>query len=246
MDLVLPKILGNSPLRETIFELRFVPTIATAGDLLPGILYSTLQKEYPEVVALPMASVPRPMRDNNQNLRYQPSHRLSSGPHSIQIGDHSVLLQTTEYPGWSDFKRRIESLIAALNQTQLVKQIERFSFKYINLIAGSSSEQQLPLLNIKIDLIGRAPSEKGFLLREEHSEGMFTTIIQISPNASVKIPPANTEFSGLMIDVDTIRIVGNEFWTCHASLLDEGHLAAKTKFFSLMTNPTIQSFQPTW
>ena len=148
MDLALLKFFRNSPLRQAIFELRFVPTIATAGDLLPGILYSVLKDDYSEVLPLPMASVPRNIRDLNPDLKYQPSHRLSSGPHSVQIGDCSVLLHTTEYPGWDNFKQRIESLIDALNQTGLVKQIERFSFKYTNLIEASKSEKQLPLLNM--------------------------------------------------------------------------------------------------
>ena len=244
MDLALLKFFRNSPLRQAIFELRFVPTIATAGDLLPGILYSVLKDDYSEVLPLPMASVPRNIRDLNPDLKYQPSHRLSSGPHSVQIGDCSVLLHTTEYPGWDNFKQRIESLIDALNQTGLVKQIERFSFKYTNLIEASKSEKQLPLLNMQIELTGRAPNEIGFLLRSEHSEEKFTTILQIAPNTSVKIPPTNKEISGLMIDVDTIRNVGNELWTNHASILDEGHLVAKQYFISLLTESAFQRLQP--
>lgn len=244
MNMQLPQILGNSPLREAIFELRFVPAKSTAGDLLPGILYSALHKDYPEVIALPMATVPRQIRSQNPDLKYQPSHRLSSGPHSIQIGDHSVLLQTTHYPGWGKFKERIESLVAALKQTELVKQIERFSFKYINLIAALESEAQLPLLNIHIDLIGKAPNEKGFLLREELSEGKFTTIIQIAPNTTIKVLADNKEISGLLIDVDTIRQVGNEFWTDYSSLVDEGHIVAKENFYSLLTKPTLLRLEP--
>ena len=244
MELALLKFFGNSPLRQAIFELRFVPTIATAGDLLPGILYSALKNDYSEVLPLPMASVPRTIRNLNPVLKYQTSHRLSSGPHSVDIGDCSVLLQTTEYPGWDNFKHRIESLIDALNQTGFVKQIERFSFKYTNLIEASKSEKQLALLNMQIELTGKAPNEIGFLLRSEHTEEKFTTILQIAPNTSVKIPPANIEISGLMIDVDTIRNVGNELWTNHASILDEGHLVAKQNFISLLTESTIQRLKP--
>ena len=244
MELALLKFFGNSPLRQAIFELRFVPTIATAGDLLPGILYSALKNDYSEVLPLPMASVPRTIRNLNPDLKYQTSHRLSSGPHSVDIGDCSVLLQTTEYPGWDNFKHRIESLIDALNQTGFVKQIERFSFKYINLIEASKSEKQLPLLNVQIELTGKAPNEIGFLLRSENSEGKFTTILQIAPNTTIKIPLTNIEISGLLIDVDTIRSVGNELWTNHASILDEGHLVAKRNFLSLLDKSTFQRLQP--
>lgn len=244
MDCALLKYFGNSPLREAIFELRFVPATPTAGDLLLGVLHSFLKKEYPEVLALPMANVPRNIRDQNPDLKYQPSHRLIGGPHSVQIGDYSVLLGTIEYPGWDNFKLRIESLIDALNQTGFVKQIERFSFKYINLIEAAKSEKQLPLLNLKIELTGMAPNEIGFLLRSECSEGKFTTIFQIAPNVSIKIPPKNTEISGLMIDVDTISNVGNELWMNHASILEEGHLVAKKNFLSLLTKSTLERLKP--
>lgn len=244
MNLSSLKYFGNSPLREAIFELRFVPTTPSAGDLLPGVLYSGLSKDYPDSLSLPMANVPREIRNQNPDLKYQSSHRLANGPHSVQIGDYSILLHTTDYPGWDVYKQRIESLIDALNKTGFVKQIERFSFKYVNLIEASKSEKQLPLLNMKIELTGMAPDETGFLLRTERSEGKFTTIFQIAPNASAMIPPSNTNIFGLMIDVDTIRNVGNELWTDHASILEEAHVVAKQNFLSLLTESTLQRLKP--
>lgn len=244
MSQMLPEMLGKRPLREVIFELRFTPAKPTAGDLLPGILYPALKSDYSEVIALPMASIPRGIRDKNPDLTYQPSHSLSGGPHSVQVGDRSVRLNTTDYPGWTNFKRRAESLIDALKRTEFVKQIERFSFKYINLIEAPISEKQLPLLNIRVELTGRTPSEKGFHLRDEHDEGKYTVIIQIAPNTIAKNLLTNNEISGLMIDVDTIRVVGNEFWENHQSMLEEGHMVAKQKFYSLLTQPCLERLDP--
>nr|WP_281720290.1 TIGR04255 family protein [Nitrosomonas nitrosa] len=239
-----PQVLRNSPLREVIFQLRFIPSQPEAGDLLPGLLYPALHKEYSDMMTLPVATVPRQIRNQNPEMRYMASHRFSSGSHSVQIGDHSVLLQTTEYPGWSEFKNKVVTLLDALKKTEIVKQVERFSFKYINLIAASESERQLQFLKVHIELSGRTPNEKGFLLREESIEGKFITVTQVAPNTTAKVSTLAHEISGLLIDVDTIRQVGNEFWTDHVSLLEEGHAIAKRNFFSLLTEATLQKLEP--
>jgi uncharacterized protein (TIGR04255 family) len=247
MSQSLPKVLGKPPLREVIFELRFETEKPGMGDLLLGTLYSALQKDYSEVLTLPLAGVPRELREKTPDLKYQPSHRFSSGSHSVNIGDQAINLHTLEYPGWSRFKGMSESLIEALKKTEFVKQIERFSFKYANLIEASESESQLSLLNMHLEIIGKPPSEKGFHLRTEHKEGKFTTIVQVAPNTIAKLLAIKKEFSGLLVDVDTIRFeVGNEFWTNHTSLLEDGHTVAKQAFFSLLTETALKRLEPTY
>ena|SRR2546425_483183 len=251
MSQPLPKLLAKCPLREVIFELRFVAAKPAAGDLLPGILYSTLKKDYSELIPLPMANVPRALRNQNPDLLYQPSHRLSGGPHSVHVGDRMVNLQTVEYPGWSRFKDKAKVLIDALQKTELAKQIERFSFKYTNLIEASESESQLPLLNIRVEVTGKPPIEKGFLLRTEIHTEKYITIIQVATNAIatqlVSTKEASKQLSGLMVDVDTVSVgVGNEFWANRDSLLEEGHMVAKQTFFSLLTKTALERMEPKW
>ena len=162
MSLKVPQKLSNSPLRETIFEIRFEPSTPAAGDLLPGLLYSALKSDYPEVMSLPMANVPRAVREKTPDLHYQPSHSLRGSTLSVQIGDRGISLHAMEYPGWTRFKGKLESLIEAVKGTGLAKRVERFSFKYVNLLEASSSEKQLSFINMKVEMIGEAPSERGF------------------------------------------------------------------------------------
>src|SRR5947209_3290968 len=117
----LPEVLGKCPLSEVVFELRFIPEKPAAGDLLPGLLFSAMQKDYPEVIPLPMANVPRQIREKNPDLTHQPLHRLRGGPHAVQTGDKAVSLNTYEYPGWSRYKEMIGTLVKALRDTKLVK-----------------------------------------------------------------------------------------------------------------------------
>jgi uncharacterized protein (TIGR04255 family) len=247
MTLRLPKKLSNSPLRETIFEMRFEPAMAAAGDILPGLLYSFLKSDYPEVVPLPLASVPRSIREKTPELLYQHSHSLRGSTSSVQLGDRVLAFHVMEYPGWITFKSKIESLVKAMQETGLVKHVERFSFKYVNLIEASASESQLALMNLRVELVGLAPVERGFQLRVEHEEGKCTTITQVIPNATAKLVSSGKEVVGLLVDVDTIRSdPGHEFWTAPGTFLDEAHAVAKVRFFSLLTESALKRLEPVW
>ena len=247
MSLKMPQKLLKSPLRETIFEIRFEPSTPAAGDLFPGLLYASLKSDYPEVASLPMANVPRAVREKNPDLLYQPSHSLRSNAISVQIGDRGISLHAMEYPGWTRYKEKLESLIEAVRATGLAKRVERFSFKYVNLIESASSEKQLSLINMKVEVNGAFPIERGFHLRLEHDDEKCVTIVQLIPNSTGKILGSGKEVSGLLIDVDTIRLdPGQEFWTNPGVLLEEGHSVAKLRFFSLLTKSALDKLEPVW
>lgn len=243
----MPKRLSLSPLRETFFEVQFEPVIPTAGDILPGLLYGHMKTEYPEVMPLPMANVPRNVRQQNPGLHYQASHRLHGVTGSILVGDRVISLTTLEYPGWKLFKTRLLSLVQALGETGQAKMVTRFSFKYINLIEASAEEAQLSFLNMKIESVGAPPSEQGFLMRTEIAQDKHTTIVQIAPRSEIKMPSANSAISGLLVDVDTIRFDPSpEFISNPDLLLEEAHSVTKKVFFSLLTPSTVERLKPVW
>jgi len=244
MTMQMPQKLSKSPLLEAIFEVRFEPSAPAAGDILPGLLYASMKDEYPEVSALARASVPRELREGTPVLRYTASHRLSGELKTVNIGDRVVSLNAVKYPGWSRFREMVETLLKAVSGTELVKRIERFSFKYVNLIEASQDQRQLPLLNLQVTLMGIVPIERGFRLRAENDEGKCTTIIQISPNGRARIHTAEEVF-GLIVEVDTIMVeLGDDFLTNPAPLLEEAHMVAKHTFFSLLTEDTLRKMGP--
>lgn len=247
MTIKMPEKLKLTPLRETVFQVQFEPAIPTAGDILPGLLYTRMKAEYPEVMPLPMANVPRNVRQQNPELHYQASHGLHGASGSILVGDRVISLTTMEYPGWIPFKKKLVSLIEVLRATEQAKTIKRFSFKYTNLIEASDEEAQLAFLNMKIECGGALPSERGFLMRTELYQGKCTTIVQIAPRSVVKVPPVNSEISGLLVDIDTIRFEpGPEFLSKPDVLLEEAHLVAKEAFFSLLAPLTVERLKPVW
>jgi uncharacterized protein (TIGR04255 family) len=241
-----PVGLRESPLVEAIFEMRFEPTTSTAGDLLPGLLYSGLKAQYPETEALPFASVPRQIRDQQAELLYKASHRLKGDRRVVQIGDRVLSLHTTEYPGWNHFKPWVEFVANAARETGLLKQIERFSFKYVNLIEASADDKQLSFLDARIEITGSAPIERGFRLRVERDDGPFVTIIEIITNGKAKRNDHRV-LSGLLVSVDTIRAgIGNDYWTNQSTLIEQGHTVVKDVFYGLITEETLNRLVPIW
>jgi uncharacterized protein (TIGR04255 family) len=241
----MPVAFGKSPLLEAVFELRFQAAVPNAGDLLPGLLYAELKDEYPAVEPLPMANVPREMREKQPSLLlYQPTHRLAGASRAVQVGDRVLSLSVTvPYPGWPKFNEAIGRLLRTASDTRMIRELERFSFRYINLIPAEPGQSQLSCLNLRIESPGFAFGERGFHLRFEHTEGEFLTIVQVVPNTSVQglaKPPA----PGLLLDIDTVREHPRKALSEVGADLEEAHLVAKRAFNSLISEQTRTRLEP--
>jgi uncharacterized protein (TIGR04255 family) len=240
------KALRTSPVMEAIFEFRFQPAIPTAGDLFPGLLFAELRSEYPKVDQLPVATIPREMREKDPNLLYQPTHRLTGASRLVQVGDRAVgVAMLAPYPGWPKFKEAIVLLLRSVERTRLVREPERFSFRYINVIPVEGDRPQLPLLSVQTAWEGHEFLEKGFHLRFELKEREFTTVVQLTPNVTGK--RSESLVAGLLVDVDTIREKPTrEFWEADGGLLEDAHSVVKQTFFSLLTASTLAALGPVY
>lgn len=242
----MPVAFGKSPLLEAVFELRFQAAVSTAGDLLPGLLYSELKDEYPEVQPLPVASVPRDLREKQTNLRYQPTHRLAAESRAVQVGDRVLSLSVTSpYPGWAKFNEAIGRLLRTVAETRMIRSLERFSFRYINHIPAEPGQSQLSCLKVRVDSPGYPFTETGFHLRFEHVEGKFLTIVQAAPSTSVE-KPGQLPVVGLLLDIDTIRELPGKSLSELGVDLEEAHLVAKRAFISLISETTLNKLEPTY
>ena len=240
----LPKALGKTPLLEAVFELRFRPTIVSAGDVLPGLLFGDLRTDYPTVEQLPVGNIPREIREKDANLLYQPTHRLTAPTSLVQVGERVVsLTMLYPYPGWGKFRERILSLLKGVGRTGLVRECERFSFRYLNVIAAPKESPQLPMLTVLLSWPGRTFTERGLRVRFERDEGDFTTVIQVTPDVTAK--SGDAVVSGLLVDVDTIRPKApTAFWDTDVKPLEDAHTVAKETFYSLLTGATLSNLEP--
>jgi len=241
----IPKALRNSPLQEVLFELRFKPSSPNVGDILPGLLFGRLGTKYPRVESLPFASVPRQVRENQEELRFQASHRLV-GTHgaALLVGDRMSAAATTSYTGWTDFRSRVCELLETLASTALVSSVERFSFRYINILPAPPHGSQLSQIALNASLMGRPLLEQGLIVRTEVEVDGFTSVVQIAPNTSAK-GENGLIASGLLLDIDTISGVPEpDFLRSPSAALDAAHAGLKKIFFGILTSDGLARLEP--
>ena len=73
---IIPVRLRIEPLIEAVWEIRVTSEKQNVADLLPGLIYQALPGRYPRIVRLPVADIPAPIAEKDQNLRYIPKIRL--------------------------------------------------------------------------------------------------------------------------------------------------------------------------
>jgi uncharacterized protein (TIGR04255 family) len=150
--------IGNllkKPLVEAIFELRWSlyqtgprEEIAEdpAWDLLPGLFYSRISKQFPTSLTLPTNNIPPPLAP------YVVRHQFRPAPDNwpvIQLGPGILTVNQTEgYSVWDDFVPNIRSALSALQEAYpanghrlILRQAE---LRYINAVALNEIEQQSP------------------------------------------------------------------------------------------------------
>jgi uncharacterized protein (TIGR04255 family) len=242
----LPIKLGKPPLAEAIVEIRFRSNQQPAGDLLPGLLFSKLGHKYPRVESLPIASIPRNIRQDDEGLRYRPTHRLIGTSLQLHFGDRVFLIsQTPPYGGWEEFRGHVCEALDAIRDVAIVAAVERYSLKCINILPPSE-HGQLCLLNAKLELAGRPAPEAGFHLRAEFSDQPFLSIVQLITNAELR-QWDGTHMNGLLVDIDTIRLhSADDLLQSPIERLNEAHNITKSQFFSLLTPRTIDALEPVW
>ncbi len=244
---MLPSRLGKPPVVDAIFEIRFEPAIPSAGDLLPGMLYQMLGLKFSNVEQLPMASIPQELRENDPNLRHQSHHRMVGKGFRLDVGNRvATLAFGLPYPGWAGFRAAATEVLESVRKSNLTKRVERSAFRYVNLVPAGK-ENQLDLLETKLEILGKRVPEHGFQLRAEIPNGHFLSVVQIKAGATAKLPSGETR-EGILVDVDTLRpLAENEdFWTMRDQLLEEGHRIGKEAFFALLKKSTIESMDPEW
>jgi len=147
----LPIKLKKQPVIEAVFEMRF-QTDVLASNILSGIFFTKL--EGVKIEKLP--EIPQPIREVNPLFRYSPQFRLIWKGYSILLGDSVFALASgLSYEGWSNFKKTILQLVGIVEKANVIKTIERYSLKYVDLIETHSIKEQLTLLKFDLKLGSR-------------------------------------------------------------------------------------------
>lgn len=236
MKALLPTRLGKSPLVDAIFEVRFSGE-AQLSSILTGILYANLNCS--KVDRLPNSDLPEFIRQADANLKYAVYSRLTWDNYYIGVGDNVLTLSPMPpYPGWKNFKQKIETVIEQLSKLNNIQSAERFSLKYIDILDENIHHDIYDTLNIGLALLDRKFNQKTLQIRVEVPKNNGMHLFQVIGQAVATLPDASTK-TGILVDIDSIQLLpelpkAESFNAIHAQI-DELHQENKELFFKLLT-----------
>jgi len=161
------------------------------------------------------------------------------------VGDRAAgVAAFPPYQGWEQFRPRIENFLKIVAESDLVGTLERFSLKFVNILAVPEAKSQLGLINADLVLGGLPVSEYGFGLRTEFNDPSCVRIIEIKTNINAKLPNGDVR-SGLMLSIDCVQLTPNGKITELDLTGVEGlHQQLKQVFFGLITAATLNTLGP--
>jgi len=244
----LPTKLEKEPLIDAVFELRFSSDVA-ASNVLPGFLFSKL-KGNKNIKRLPAAELPKPVRDTNSNLQFTPLVQLHWDNWIISISDSSLLVGCTlPYPGWKDFKPAILQIINIVNEVDIIKSVQRYSMKYIDLITLKDLHEQVASVRASIVLGNHTLEKEHFSLRIEIPKEKHLHAVNIISSAVATLQDGSKK-AGIIVDIDTITNADNQPFNTWIEQLSENlesmHTANKEMFFECLQPKTIESLGPVY
>lgn len=251
--LALPKKLKKEPLVDALFEVRFLPTNAAVSSILPGLLLSSLTTSWQEALQierLQASEFPILVRNADPFLKYQPLLKLSGERFMLLVGDWSLTVGCKlPYAGWTEFKPKIIEVMDVLKGSNLVKELERYSMKYVDIVEAKTLAEQVERANMEIRIGSHKLVAEPFAVRIDIKRDEFTNLIHVAGQAQVTLTDGKVR-SGLLIDVDTVV---NHRTTDFAQFslelperLERIHTENKTRVFECLTPETIEYLEPVY
>lgn len=226
--------------------MRFISTFPI-GSVLPGLLFGSLAGDK-KIEQLPLSQLPQIMRDADSNLRFAPLSRLDWEQFYINVGERSVSVGFKyPYPGWSSFKPAIITVMDVLKGAGVVKSVERYALKYIDLLPSNDLREQVAFVNFDVTLAGHKLENEAFQVRLEIPRDSFIHAVQVVSSATAILPNGESR-QGLVVDVDTIvnqqGVTFDELLSGFSDKLEAIHQANKEVFFDCLQTQTITALEP--
>jgi uncharacterized protein (TIGR04255 family) len=245
-----PVALKRDTIFECLFEIRFARRNQSADELLPGIVFAGLKRHFTGVDPLPLAQLPKALRERDANLAYQPVQSLVGRNMRLMLGARVATLSFTgQYSGWLNVRPLIEECIRAVLATDIVGPVERCSLKYVNLLTDGKDAQDLGQLDLTLKLNGFPTGGAGTAIRTQFELQGLTAIVDVTTDMTLIPPPdcGKGKGSGVMVNVDMIHAGPfADFAGELPEILDKLHELEKQVFFSLLTKPTLDRLGPIW
>ena len=247
----LPVALKSDTIVECVFEVRFAAGNPSAADLLPGMVFDRLRKYFQNSTQLPIAQIPKLLRDQNPQLLYQPTHALQ-GRNNVRmmLGQRVVALSFAKpYQGWEFVQSRIVECIQGVLSTDLTGTPERFSLKYSNVLSHGRDENDLSQLKLRVSLDEFTLRAAATVIRAEIDRNDCINIVEVMSGATVvlQLPAGVVQAKGVLLSVDTVR--NGPFANFSKDLpqmLETAHTTEKEIFFGLLEKQTLEKLGPVY
>ncbi|MBI9096232.1 MAG: TIGR04255 family protein [Sphaerochaeta sp.] len=239
-----PIKLGQCPIVETIFEVKFTPNCP--DEVVFGVLFQAISPVLKgcNLVPLPILQIPSEIRKNDPNLINQPHYHLIKDNLVVGIGPRTLFFSNREpYKGWNEFKRFVIQLLEAATQVKVISSVNQTGLRYINVIES-------PLFSVSnlVVSINEQPltPDTTASIHTEIKKGDKVVILQL--NNSVEISLNNKPVRTVsMID---IGIACNQVMSVDTfakkldSILEESHDLEKQTFYDLLLGSYIDAMSP--
>lgn len=245
---IIPKRLKKEPLIETIWQLQF--DSPNAGEVLPGLLFTNLQKQYPnlQIERLPAAEIPSVIGQIDPNLRFAAKVRIrdTKSPLVWQVGDRVLTVNCGKpYIGWDNFFKNIDFVIKLIEESRLITGPMNHSLRYIDLITLDKAPD-LSSIQLEVKIGSYSVKNLPLQIRVEiprENDRKITHILQVFAPAQVHIH--NVAENGTLIDIETTVVEQPTKWEDLRSDLAVLHNEAKQFFFEhILSKETIEKLEP--
>lgn len=242
----LPVQLGKPPLVDLVFEVRFA-TQLPAASLLPGFLLTQLG-DVEALERLPVSEIPEQLRSSDVQLRYAPLLRAQWKKFIVLIGERNLGLGCgLDYPGWKEFKPAILRLMQVLQTSNIVREVERFSFKSVDVFHpefGAASN----IIELKLAIGPAELAETLFQVRSEIKESdRLLHVLQLVAQGKVNFADGRSR-TGVLLDIDTIATPKEssmaDFIAQLPDELETLHAKNKTIFFECLRPEALAKLEP--
>lgn len=242
---MLPNKLKNDAIIEAICQVQFVTSEVSevvVGRLSDDPIWKDFKRE-----RLPVSDIPAPIRQADENLRFEPTLQLRSneGNRLVRIGDSVIAYHVIgAYCGWANLKKELEHVFSALFDKLPDVRIKRIGFRYINSLTETRHFiQGLNSLNVQISL-GEQPVAGPVNINVlQNTSDKHVTLVRIASPEFMK----GTQDPELKVVIDIDVYTPPEFSTDSlGDLLDwveDAHTYEKEAFFTLLPQGVIDKLK---
>lgn len=229
-----PGKLKQDAIIEAVAEIRFEHTLV--HEVVIGGLAGAQEFASYSSSRLPLADLPSAFRDNDANLRFQPTLQLQRQMPGevVKIGPRVVSIHVlAPYVGWDKFALRISAMARALEQAVREIQVTRAGLRYINSLSPAQGFHRIEDLNFALEVGGERPTSEFTTMYRSYGEQELAAQVTLASPVLVEGPSLPDSIAFIDVDVYSRGPLGKVTPKEICDWFDAAHEFEKDEFFRL-------------